>query len=106
MPTVKVQSVNKFRQQEALKNNRYIKKWGEGIWFAALLTAYQNGGYDDLKRNTEIPVKWLGLLLDAYHYKETETEMMIARATGVPYMSKKDAKKYWEELSNKLEGKI
>ena len=105
MPTIKVKSVSEFRRNEALKSNKYIRKWGEGIWMAALLTAYQNGGYDDLKRNTEIPMKWLGLLLDAYRYKSTEEEMMFARASGVPYMKKADSKKYWQELSDKLEGK-
>lgn len=103
---IKVSSVSKALHNASAENNRYFKKYGELLWTAALVTAYQNGGYEELKKNYEtVPLKYLQLLLDAYKYKNTELEFLIAQAASRPHMKKGDAKSYMESLANKLEGK-
>jgi hypothetical protein len=103
---IKVHSVSEARQQHAVETNKYIRKYGSLLWMAALVTAYQNGGYDELKKNyEEVPLKYLQLLLDAYKYKNTELEFSIAQAASRPHMKKNDGKKYIESLADKLEGR-
>jgi len=103
---IKVKSVSKERQKHLAETNKYIRQYGELLWMAALVTAYQGGGYEDLKNNYEkVPLKYLQLLLDAYKYKNTELEFLIAQAASRPHMKKGDGKKYIEGLANKLEGK-
>lgn len=102
----KVHSVADAKYKAATENNKYIKEYGELLWTAALITAYQNGGYEELKKNYErTPLKYLKLLLDAYRYKNTELEFAIAQAASRPHMKKGDAKKYITTLADKLEGK-
>lgn len=104
---IKVGSVSKALHDASASNNKYFQKYGELLWTAALVTAYQNGGYAELKENYEhVPLKHLQLLLDAYKYKNTELEFLIAQAASRPHMKKGDAKKYMEDLASKLEGKI
>ena len=103
---IKVRSVEKERQKHLAESNRYIGKYGELLWMAALVTAYQGGGYEDLKKNyTTVPLKYLQLLLDTYKYKQAELEFLIAQASSRPHMKKNDGKKYMEGLANKLEGR-
>lgn len=103
---IKVSSVSEARRKHLAESNRYIKKYGELLWMAALVTAYQNGGYEELKKNyQEVPLRYLNLLLEAYKYKNAEREFSIAQAASRPHMKKGDAKKYMQELANKLEGK-
>lgn len=103
---IKVGSVSKARQKAAEENNHYLKKYGSLLWSAALLTAYQGGGYDELKKNyNEVPMQYVELLLDAYRYRHAELEYSIAQAASRPHMKKGDSKKYMENLANKLEGK-
>lgn len=102
---IKVSSVEEARRKHFSESNKYIKEYGELLWTAALLTAYQNGGYDDLCRNyNEVPLKYVRLLLDAYKYKNAELEFLIAQASSRPHMAKADGKKYMEGLAAKLEG--
>ena len=104
---IKVQSVSKARQKAAEETNRYMQKYGSLLWSAALLTAYQGGGYEELKKNYNVvPMKYVELLLDAYRYKHAEEEFSMAQAVARPHLKKGDAKKYMEGLANKLEGKI
>lgn len=99
-------SVSEARRKHSLESNRYIRKYGELLWTAALLTAYQNGGYDELYKNyNEVPLKHVQLLLDAYRYKNAELEFSIAQASSRPHMSKADGKNYMEGLAAKLEGR-
>lgn len=103
---IKVQSVSKAQRRQAASSNRYIREYGELLWTAALLTAYQGGGYDDLKHNYhDVPLKYVRLLLDAYRYKNTELEFAIAQAASRPHLKKADGQKYIQTLANKLEGK-
>lgn len=103
---IKVSSVSAARRKHFRDTNKHIQKHGELLWLAALVTAYQNGGYDELKRNYEkVPLKYLQLLLEAYQFKNTEREFSMAQAVARPHMKKGDAKKYMQELANKLEGK-
>ena len=44
------------------------------------------------------------LLLDAYNYKKTEWEFLIAQAASRPHMSKRDGKDYIQKLDDKLQG--
>lgn len=104
--TVKVQSVTKALAKARGQSNRYIKEYGELAWSAAILTAYQNGGYKELRYNYEkVPLKYMHMLIDAYKYKNTELELMIAQAASRPHMKKADSKKYLQGLADKLEGK-
>lgn len=104
---IKVNPVSKALRDASARNNKYFNKYGELLWTAALVTAYQNGGYKELKDNYEhVPLKYLQLLLDAYKYKNTELEFVIAQAASRPHMKKGDAKQYMEDLAAKLEGKI
>lgn len=102
---IKVQSVAEARRKVAEDKNRYLKKWGLANWSAAILTAYQNGSYEDLKANLNIPVRWVPLLMDAYNYKFTEEELRLARASSAPYMKKQPSDDYWRRLTETLEGK-
>lgn len=103
---IKVQSVSKAKAKAQREYNKYIKKYGELEWLAALVTAYQCGGYDELKYNYEhVPIKYLNMLVDAYHYKNTELELSIAQAASRPYMKKNDSIKYMQGLTDRLEGK-
>lgn len=103
---IKVSSVSAARRQHYRDTNKHIKKYGELLWLAALVTAYQNGGYEELKSNYEkVPLKYLQLLLEAYQFKNAEREFSIAQAASRPHLKKGDAKKYMQELANKLEGK-
>lgn len=103
---IKVGSVSKARREAAEKSNKYIQKYGSLLWSAALVTAYQGGGYDELKQNyNSVPLKYLQLLIDAYQYKHTEEEYRMAQAVSLPHKKKGDAKKYMNDLANKLEGK-
>lgn len=102
---IKVQSVSKAKAKVNRERNKYIKKYGDSAWAAAVLTAYQCGGYKEFKYNYEkVPLKYMNLLLDAYKFKNTELELSIAQAAARPYMKKNDSIKYIESLSNKLEG--
>ena len=103
---IKVHSVSEAKQKHLAETNKYIKKYGELLWLAALVTAYQNGGYDELKKNyTEVPLRHLQLLLDAYKYKNAELEFLIAQAASRPHMKKGDGQKYIDNLAAKLEGR-
>lgn len=102
---IKVGSVSEARRKAAEENNGYIQKYGSLLWSAAVLTAYQGGGYEELKKNyQETPAKYLSLLVDAYRFKNTELEFAIAQAASRPHLKKSDAKKYMEQLAQKLEG--
>lgn len=103
---IKVSSVSAAKREHYAKNNKYMQKYGEMLWMAALVTAYQNGGYEELKKNyQQTPLKFLELLLAAYRYKNTEMEFSFAQAASRPHMKKGDAKKYMQDLADKLEGK-
>lgn len=103
---IKVGSISKARAEASRKNNRYIKEYGEALWQAALLTAYQNGGYEELKHNyNNVPIKYIALLLDAYQYKATEEEFRSARAASCPHKKQKDIDAYLQDLANKLGGR-
>ena len=103
---IKVQSVSQAKAKAQREYNKYIKKYGELEWLAAVVTAYQCGGYDELRYNYEhVPLKYLNMLVDAYHYKSTELELSIAQAASRPYMKKNDSIKYMQNLTDKLEGK-
>ena len=103
---IKVGSVSEARRKFAQESNKYIKKYGEMLWSVALLTAYQGGGYDELQHNfNDVPMKYVELLLDAYRYKNTELEFLIAQAASRPHLKKNEGKKYMDNLANKLEGK-
>lgn len=102
---IKVASVSEARRKHYQETNKHVKKYGDMLWLAALVTAYQGGGYEELKKNYhEVPLKYLNLLLEAYRHKNTELEFSIAQAASRPYMEKGDAKKYMQDLANKLEG--
>lgn len=102
---IKLSSVSEARRKHRAESNQFIREYGELLWSAALLTAYQNGGYDDLKRNyNQVPMKYMDLLLKAYKYKNNELEFSIAQAASRPHMKKGDAKNYMQTLANKLEG--
>lgn len=99
----KLQSVSAAKRA----NNGFIQKYGEMLWTVALLTAYQNGGYKELKENYKnVPIKYVKLLLDAYQYKDDKMELSIAQAASRPHMSKKDGKDYIEALIKKLDGNL
>lgn len=103
---IKVGSVEKMRRKQAVENNKYMQKYGELLWTVALLTAYQNGGYKELKFNYEkVPYRYISLLLDAYKYKQAEEEFTMAKAASRPHLKKKDGKDYIDGLVAKLEGK-
>lgn len=103
---VKAQSVSEARRKAALQNNKYLKKYGALLWSSALLTAYQHGGYAELKDNYEnMPFKYQSLLLDAYRYVNTEKELSMSQAASRPYMDKKDGKEYIDGLIRRLEGR-
>lgn len=103
---IKVSSVSEAKRKNLIENNKYIQKYGELLWTAALLTAYQNGGYRELQFNYEkVPMRSMQILLDAYHYKQTELEYTIAQGASRPHMKKKDGQDYMERLIAKLEGR-
>lgn len=103
---MKVQSVSKALAKNRATTNKYIREYGELEWEAALLTAYQGGGYKELYDNYHnVPLKYMKMLIDAYRYKNTELELAVARAASRPHMKKGDSKKYMQELLDKLEGK-
>lgn len=103
---IKLHSVEEARRKHQLENNEYIKKYGELLWTVALLTAYQNGGYDELRRNyNEVPMKFINLLLDAYRFKNTELEFAMTKAASRPHLKKGDSQRYVEGLADKLEGR-
>lgn len=102
---LKVKSVSEAQQKHATENNKYAKEYGELLWNVALLTAYQGGGFKELQYNYEhVPMKYVKLLLDAYNYKKTEWEFLIAQAASRPHMSKRDGKDYIQKLADKLQG--
>ena len=102
MAKVKVQSVSAALSKARGQSNKYIREYGETLWMAALLTAYQGGGYAELKKNyNQVPMKYIKLLLDAYRYKSTELEFSMTRAASSPHLKKKDAQKYTQELADK-----
>lgn len=87
-------------------NNKFATQYGDMLWSVALLTAYQCGGYEQLKYNfNNVPIKYVKLLLDAYQYKNDKLELAIAQAASRPHMKKADGQKYINDLVNKLEGK-
>lgn len=103
---IKVKSVEEERRKHLAETNKYIGKYGELLWTCALLTAYQNGGYDELCHNyNDVPMQYVKLLLDAYRYKNAELEFLIAQASSRPHMKKGDGKKYMDGLAAKLEGR-
>ena len=103
---IKVSSVSEARRKNLEENNKYIKKYGELLWTAALLTAYQNGGYKELQYNYEhVPMRSMQILLDAYNYKRTELEFTIAQGASRPHMKKADGQKYMDGLVSRLEGR-
>lgn len=103
---VKVQSVSAARKKSQAQTNKYINKYGEMEWMAAMLTAYQGGGYEELKKNyNDVPLKYMKMLIDAYRYKATELELSIAQAASRPHMKKGDSQKYMQSLTDRLEGK-
>lgn len=107
MATIKAQSVQDALRKGMAKSNRFVKQYGEMLWLCALLTAYQGGGYEELKYNYEhVPLKFINLLIEAYKYKNTELELIVAQAASRPYMKKQDGQKYIDDLVKKLEGKI
>lgn len=102
---VEVKSVRQARSKHIGENNGYIRKYGQLLWSAALLTAYQGGGMKELADNyNKVPYKYVALLLDAYTYINDEEEYRIFQATSTPHAKKKDQKAYIERLQRRLEG--
>ena len=105
MAEVKVQSVAEARRKAAEKSNKHFKDWGTATWSAAVLTAYQHGGYEELKANMAMPLKWQKLLIEAYQHAFCEEEFRMARASIAANLKKKDLQEYLDGLVRKLEGK-
>lgn len=86
------------------ENNKYLKRYGESMWTAAILTAYAGGGWEMLNEFYNMPLKYQRMLLDAYQFVEARRELGMVQAASRPYMKKSDGKKYVSQLTNIING--
>lgn len=104
MAEIKVQSVKEATRKAAIERNRFIQRWGEDDWLSGLLAIYLGGGLSTLAELQNAPYKWKRLLMDAHNYQLAELEFTIASAMGSANMEKKDRRKYFDELQERLRG--